>query len=119
MLRLPYFPRPCSSSSSLDVSVSMMYVSVAPGCFPALTWFTESLEALLGGDEAVRASVLVGVVRVCAVVRGEPGVAWVSGAVNSVKGAGEESGPLGDSDMRRQPGLRLDCELALRSLTLP
>ena len=104
MSQLPYFPRPCSSSSSLDVSVSMMYVSVVPGCFSARTLFTESLEALLDGEQAV----LVGVVRVCAVVRGEPSVTWMPKAVNSEKGAGEGSSPLGDSDIKRQPGLRLD-----------
>lgn len=71
-----------------------------------------------GGVKVAEGVVLVGV-GVKGVVRGEVGNVWLLGGAKSDRAAGEESGPIGDSDIKRRPGLMLESELTLRSLRPP
>lgn len=91
-----------------------MYVWALACCFSGLEVVLESGEVMV-----VVGLVLVGVVVEHAAVRGELGTVWLMVAARSDKAAGEESGPLGDSEIKRRPGLILESELALRSLRFP
>lgn len=106
-----------SSSTSLDASDSMMYVCELVPSLSGLEVPEDTQEAVLDTGEAgaVPGLIFTGVVVAGAVVRGELGSVWLIGAAKS---AGE-SGPLGDSEIRRRPGLMLESELTLRSLKLP
>lgn len=72
----------------------------------------------IGEIGTVTGLVLEGVVA-GATVRGELGIVWLMGVAKSDGAEGEESDPLGDSDINRRPGLILEIELTLRSLRPP
>lgn len=114
-------PRKLSSPTSLDASDSMMYVCELVPCLssPGLPEDTQEAVLDMGEAGAVTGLVLEGVVVAGTVVRGELGNVWLMGAAKSDRAAGEESGPLGDSEIKRRPGLILESELTLRSLRPP